>query len=163
MNEFVFKQIGIAHSEHIVAEETPIQPVFSPECAGKIEVFKEFEEGLKDIENFSHIMVFYIFDRCPDRKLLVKPFMDNVERGVFATRHPARPNPFGISILSLKGREGNILNVSNIDILDKSPVIDIKPFVPRFDIPDNISGGWTEAVGDTEAWSRGRRGYRGNK
>ncbi|MEN6475091.1 MAG: tRNA (N6-threonylcarbamoyladenosine(37)-N6)-methyltransferase TrmO [Syntrophaceae bacterium] len=151
--------IGMIYSDHQRPEETPIQPVFARDCPGRVELFPEFAEGLKDIEGFSHLILLYIFDRAAAAPLTITPFMDDVPRGMFATRHPGRPNRIGLSVVRLIGREGTVLSLMDVDILDATPLIDIKPFVPRFDIPDHPCGGWTEAVDPKLAQARGRRGH----
>jgi len=97
---------------------------------------------LQDIEGFSHIILLYWFHRSDGYRLVVKPFMDQVERGLFSIRYPARPNPIGISVVELVRREGNQLHVQGLDVLDGTPLLDIKPFVPRFDHRENTRVGW---------------------
>ncbi len=138
------KQIGIIHSPHKTKDECPIQGIFSPLEKGRIEIFPEYEEGLESIETFSHIMLFYIFDKAGVIKLSRPTFLDDAPHGVFASRHPCRPNSIGISIVKLEKRNKNILEVSGIDILDDSPLIDIKPYIPRFDYFANANNGWAE-------------------
>ena len=157
----VLRSIGVIHSEHRQAEKTPIQPVFARGCPGRVEVFPEFAEGLNDIEGFSHLILLYVFDRAAAAPLLITPFMDDVPRGMFATRHPGRPNPIGLSVVRLVRRDGRVLSIMDVDILDDTPLIDIKPFVPRFDIPDKPLGGWIEEVDPELAQVRGRRGHGG--
>ena len=116
---------------------------------GQIELFPEYEEGLETIETFSHIILFYIFDRAGKIKLSRPTFLDDAPHGIFASRHPSsrhpcRSNRIGISIVKLERRNENILEVSGIDILDNTPLIDIKPYIPRFDYVKNANNGWTE-------------------
>jgi tRNA-Thr(GGU) m(6)t(6)A37 methyltransferase TsaA len=99
--------IGVIRSEHTLAAATPIQPVFAKGCRGRAEIFSEYADGLRDLEGFSHIYLIYVFDRAHTSKLLVRPFLDDQVRGVFATRAPTRPNPIGLSIVELVGIEGN--------------------------------------------------------
>ncbi len=160
MKEFSFKQIGVVHSEHQEAVKTPIQPVFADDCCGSIEIFDEYAEGLKGVDGFSHIMVFYVLDRRSKVELMVKPFMGDEKTGIFSTRHPHRPNPLGISLLKLEKVEGNTLMVSGVDILDGTPVIDIKPYVARFDSREDVKSGWTDQVADKDAEIRGLREYK---
>ena len=141
---FEIEQIGIIHSPYKTKEECPIQGSLKPEVTGKIEIYPEYEEGLETIETFSHIMLFYIFDRAGEIKLSRSTFLDDAPHGVFASRHPCRPNFIGISIVKLEKRNGNTLEVSGIDILDNTPLIDIKPYIPRFDYVKNANNGWTE-------------------
>lgn len=136
------KPIGIIRSPFETKEETPIQGIYSPESKGSIELFLEYEEGLKDIETFSHIFVLYLFDRAGEIKLVRAPFLDDKPHGVFASRHPCRPNSIGLTVVRLTRRVENILEVSGIDVLDKTPLIDIKPYVPGFDCFPEANQGW---------------------
>ena len=140
--EFQVCSVGVIHTGHSTKEETPIQGAFQPDAMGTVEVFPEFEAGLKDIDLFSHIILLYHFDRAGDVELVRKPFLDDTPHGIFATRHPCRPNGLGISIVRLLGQEGNLLKVSGIDVLDGTPLIDIKPYLPRFDSFPEASEGW---------------------
>jgi len=136
-----FKQIGVIHSPYGRLEDVPCQP-YKSKATGEVEVFKEYEEGLKDVEGFSHIIILYQFHKSEGYSLLTKPILDENLRGVFATRHPNRPNPIGISFVKLLERRGNILRVEGIDVLDGTPLIDIKPYIPRFDLKENVRIGW---------------------
>jgi tRNA-Thr(GGU) m(6)t(6)A37 methyltransferase TsaA len=153
--------IGVIRSEHRLAEETPVQPVCARGCRGRAEIKPEYAEGLKDLDGFSHLILIYHLDRAGPPRLTVKPFTDDRERGVFSTRHPQRPNPVGFSVVRLKKIEGTTLYLEDVDILDRTPLLDIKPYVPRFDSVDCSRGGWTEEVDEETARLRGRRGYRG--
>ncbi len=144
--KFEITQIGTIYSPYITKEECPIQGVTKPDGKGKIEIFPEYEEALETIETFSHIMLFYIFDRAGEIKLSRSTFLDDSPHGVFASRHPCRPNGIGISIVRLERKNKNILEVSEIDILDNTPLIDIKPYIPKFDIRDNANNGWVEPI-----------------
>jgi len=161
MNDAVFeiRPIGTIHSEHTVAKNTPIQPVFAKSCAGTVEVFPDYEEGLEDLDEFSHIYLIYRFDQASQHKLKVKPFLQDVERGVFATRAPSRPNQIGMSIVRLIRREGTTLFVEGLDILDGTPLLDIKPYVSRFDCIQTERNGWQEDVSDPDAERLGKRGF----
>ncbi|MBZ2170647.1 tRNA (N6-threonylcarbamoyladenosine(37)-N6)-methyltransferase TrmO [Nitratidesulfovibrio sp. SRB-5] len=132
----------------------PIQPVGAQGVAGSIDVLPEFAEGLADIEGFSHLLVIYHLHECKGFTLRVKPFLDNDEHGVFATRSPRRPNPIGISVLRLTGVTGNRLHVENVDMLDGTPVLDIKPYVPTFDVWDADRTGWFATVADNAVQCR---------
>ncbi len=144
--KYEIKQIGIIHSPYKTKDECPIQGCVKPEGKGQIELFPEYEEGLKDIETFSHIVLLYIFDRAGEIKLTRNTFLDNSSHGIFASRHPCRPNGIGISIVKLEKRIKNILEVSGIDTLNNTPLIDIKPYMPRFDYFDNANNGWAETI-----------------
>ncbi|MFH0921834.1 MAG: tRNA (N6-threonylcarbamoyladenosine(37)-N6)-methyltransferase TrmO [Fibrobacterota bacterium] len=154
------KPIGFIRSEHKRADKTPIQPVFAKGCRGRAEILPEFEKGLTDIEGFSHLCVIYHFHKSQKVKLLVKPFLEDNEHGVFATRAPYRPNPIGFSVVRLLKRKGKILYLEGVDMLDNTPILDIKPFVKRFDYRENTKDGWQENVSDKEALKRGKRGYK---
>ncbi len=156
-----FIPIGVIRSEHRLSAETPIQPVFARGCPGRVELFAQYEAGLQDIEGFSHVILVYYFDKAEPGPLVVKPFLDDAQHGVFATRHPCRPNPIGLSVVRLVRRESATLWVEDVDVLDGTPLLDVKPFVPGFDVPDQATGGWTSNVDDTTRRQRGRRGYRG--
>jgi tRNA (adenine37-N6)-methyltransferase len=138
--------IGIIHSEFKNLENMPIQPTGNNVSEGRLELDYKYIEGLKDLEEFSHIMVIYHFHKAEEVKLTVKPFLDNVTHGVFATRTPVRPNHIGISVLEISKISKNNIFVKNIDVLDGTPILDIKPFVPQFDIPkSDIRIGWLES------------------
>ena len=142
--QYTIKQIGLIYTPYKSKETCPIQGNINPESKGTVEVFPEYSDGLKDIGTFSHIYLFYVFDRAGEIKLVRSTFLDDTEHGVFASRHPCRPNGIGISIVKLIKHNNNILEVSGIDILDNTPLIDIKPYIPRFDIFQEASNGWTE-------------------
>lgn len=140
-----YKQIGIIHSPFKKIEGMPIQPKAAKNVKGRVEVFKEYEPGLEGIEDFSYIMLLYSFHLIGKAELKVKPYMGSSLKGVFATRAPARPNPIGISVVKLTKREGNILFIENVDIVDSTPLLDIKPYVPEFDsYMDEVKIGWLE-------------------
>lgn len=135
------KPIGIIHSPFKNKKETPIQP-FKSKAIGKVEVYKKYEKGLRDIEGFSHLILVYRFHKSRGFKLLVKPFLDNELRGLFATRAPRRPNQIGISVVRLLNIKNNILTVRGIDALDNTPLLDIKPYVPEFAAKTRVKVGW---------------------
>ena len=142
MNRIQYKPIGIIHSPFKEAKGTPIQPTASVDNKGTVEIFPEYIEGLKDLENFSHIFLIYHFHLSKKTSLKVKPFMDNIERGIFAIRAPSRPNSIGISIVRLTKIEDNILYINDVDIIDGTPLLDIKPYIPEFDIRKVTKNGW---------------------
>lgn len=135
------KPIGIIRSPYKSKENIPCQ-AYKSEKIGEIEVFKKYEGGLKDIERFSHIIIVYYFHLSEDYSLHVKPFLDTELRGVFATRHPRRPNRIGISTVKLLERKGNILKIKGMDVVDGTPLLDIKPYVPKFDERKDVKIGW---------------------
>ena len=142
--EIRYQPIGVIHSPFTTIEGMPIQPTGAAGIRGAVEVFPEFAEGLKDLAGFSHIILLYYFHRVQGVKLVVTPFMDSQPRGVFATRAPKRPNPIGLSVVKLLRIEQNVLHIENVDILDGTPLLDIKPHVPEFDQPRVDRVGWLE-------------------
>jgi tRNA-Thr(GGU) m(6)t(6)A37 methyltransferase TsaA len=141
---FRFRQIGVIYTPFAETKGMPIQGHLAPGVEGTVEVFPEFAEGLRDIEGFSHIFLVYFFHKSEGPRLLAKPFLDDAEHGIFAIRAPRRPNPIGFTSVRLVGREGNILHVSGVDMLDGTPLLDIKPYVPEFDRFDDAGRGWLE-------------------
>jgi tRNA-Thr(GGU) m(6)t(6)A37 methyltransferase TsaA len=139
-----YQQIGIIHSPFHEAEGTPIQPPGAIGVQGTIEIFPAFVPGLQDLDGFSHVIALYHFHQSVGFTLLVTPFMDSVQRGLFATRAPRRPNPIGLSIVRLNKIENQTLFIENVDILDGTPLLDIKPYVPAFDHNEAIRIGWLE-------------------
>ena len=154
-----FLPIGIIRSEHTSTDATPIQPIYARNCLGQAVIFPEFADGLTDIEGFSHIYLIYCLHRADPPRLRVKPFLQNAEHGIFATRAPCRPNPIGLSLVSLVRREGRVLHLAGVDMLDGTPLLDLKPYTPRYDTVENPRGGWTDEVDDQTARIRGLRGY----
>jgi tRNA-Thr(GGU) m(6)t(6)A37 methyltransferase TsaA len=144
MDEIKYKPIGIVHSPFKEPKGTPIQPSGAEGIGGTVEVFREYAEGLRDLEGFSHIILIYHFHLAKKPSLRVKPFLDDEARGIFAMRGPSRPNPIGISTVRLLRIEGNTLHIQDVDIVDKTPLLDIKPYVPEFDIREVESIGWLE-------------------
>lgn len=139
----IIEPIGIIHTPFKKKEDCPIQPSYASGATGRVEVFEEFAPGLKDIEGFSHIYLIYHFDRAGEVVLVRPTFLDDEPHGIFASRHPCRPSGIGISIVRLKKREDNVLTVEGIDVLEGTPLLDIKPYLPKFDSIENASEGWT--------------------
>ncbi|MEN6483119.1 MAG: tRNA (N6-threonylcarbamoyladenosine(37)-N6)-methyltransferase TrmO [Anaerolineaceae bacterium] len=139
----LLEPIGIIHSPFTDSKDTPIQPIRST-TAGWIEIFPQFTAGLQDIEAFSHLYLIYHLHQQQEVRLLVTPFLDDQEHGVFATRHPARPNHIGMSLVRLTGRSENRLEIYGVDVFDGTPLLDIKPFVTDFDLRENVRMGWYE-------------------
>ena len=144
MNEIKYKPIGVIHSPFKEPRGTPIQPAGAKDTKGIVEIFPEYAEGLKDIEGFSHIILLYHFHLSKGSTLIAKPFMDNQTHGVFAMRGPSRPNPIGISVVRLAKVEGKMLHIRDVDIVDGTPLLDVKPYVPEFDIREVEGIGWLE-------------------
>jgi tRNA (adenine37-N6)-methyltransferase len=141
---FSVRPIGIIHSPFKEKEGMPIQPGSDQGQRGQVVLDREFVPGLQDLEGFSHLILVYYFHQAKSPQLLVKPFLDDVKHGLFATRAPSRPNPIGISVVRLLGIHKNILEIENLDILDGTPLLDIKPYVPDFDRPGEVRIGWLE-------------------
>ncbi len=152
------KPIGIIHTPFTETSGTPIQPVLADGAEGRVEVYPAFEPGLKDLEGFERIWLLYWFDRASAARLRVVPFLDDVERGVFAVRAPCRPNPIGLSPVRLLGVSGGVLHVADVDMLDGTPLLDIKPYAPRFDVFEVTRSGWLDAVDSDRRTADGRFG-----
>jgi len=146
MMKFEFKPVGFIRTQYREPEETPIQPFYAMDGTGKAEILLEYIPGLKDLEGFSHIILVYVFDRNRkgEYKLHVKPFMDEEMRGVFSTRAPKRPNNIGLSVVKVEKIMNNAIFFSGADMLDNTPLLDIKPFVPEFDSGEAFRTGWLE-------------------
>ena len=155
-----YRPIGVVRSPHTQKKDTPIQPVFAKGVPGRVEILPEYEEGLRDIEGFSHIYLLYAFDRADGSRLSVVPYLGDTERGVFATRAPCRPNALGMSLVRLVRREGTVLEIEDVDVLDGTPLLDIKPYIGRYDSRDDVRSGWQEDVDDDTARELGRRGFK---
>jgi len=144
-----FAPIGIIHSPFMESEGMPIQPAGAVGVKGTVEVFEDFHTGLKDLDGFSHIILLYHFHRSHGFNLHVVPFMDSEPRGLFATRAPKRPNPIGLSVVQLDKIEEGVLHIQAVDILDGTPLLDIKPYVPEFDAQVKAQTGWLGKAGKT--------------
>jgi tRNA-Thr(GGU) m(6)t(6)A37 methyltransferase TsaA len=154
MSGISYEPIGIIHTGFKEQTVTPIQGVFSPESIGEVEVFPQYTEGLKDIAGFSYIILLYHFHLSTGYSLLKRPFLDNEEKGIFSIRHYDRPNSIGISVVGLEKVEGNRLTVSGVDIVDGTPLLDIKPYIPDFDIRQPEKKGWYENAPNMEEYQR---------
>jgi tRNA-Thr(GGU) m(6)t(6)A37 methyltransferase TsaA len=146
MNTIKFKSIGTIHSPFKDLEGMPIQPIGARGIKGEININPEYNGGLKDLEGFSHIILIYHLHLSKGHLLEVKPFLDTEKRGIFATRAPKRPNPIGLSVVKLEKIEENTIHIFNVDIVDGTPLLDIKPYIPHFDKhpDDDITIGWFE-------------------
>jgi tRNA-Thr(GGU) m(6)t(6)A37 methyltransferase TsaA len=144
MQEIRYRPIGTIRTPFSSPEGVPIQPAAAKGVVGRAELDPGLADGLKDLEGFSHVILIYHFDRARPAALRAKPYMDSVERGVFATRSPSRPNAIGISVVRLLAIEKNVLFVENVDIVDCTPLLDIKPYVPQFDGADDVRIGWLQ-------------------
>jgi tRNA-Thr(GGU) m(6)t(6)A37 methyltransferase TsaA len=134
--------IGVIHSPFSRKDDTPVQGAFASDAEGTVVVYESYAEGLKDVESFSHLILLYLFDRAGEVRLVRPTFLDDEAHGVFASRHPCRPNGIGLTVVRLLGRSGNRLQVAGLDVLDQTPLLVIKPYVPRFDCRPEASEGW---------------------
>ncbi|MBU2489441.1 MAG: tRNA (N6-threonylcarbamoyladenosine(37)-N6)-methyltransferase TrmO [Proteobacteria bacterium] len=142
--EVVYRPIGIIESPFTEPAGMPIQPTGEGAARGRAVLDLEYAPGLADLSGFSHVILLYHFHRSPGPRLTVVPFLDDTPRGVFATRAPARPNPLGLSVVRLVSVTGNVLELDGVDILDGTPLLDVKPYVPAFDSRPDAACGWLE-------------------
>ncbi|MGD8603050.1 MAG: tRNA (N6-threonylcarbamoyladenosine(37)-N6)-methyltransferase TrmO [Anaerolineales bacterium] len=147
-----FTPIGVMHTPFHNREGMPIQPTGRSSAPGRAEIFPPFQAGLADLDGFSHIILIYYLHRVEGWKPRVIPFLDKVERGLFSTRAPTRPNPIGLSIVGLERVESGMLYLTHVDMLNQTPLLDIKPYLPEFDQPHGpIRIGWAaKAAGEVE-------------
>lgn len=143
-NQISIQPIGIIHTPFNTIKDMPIQPLAAEGVKGFIELFPEYAEGLTDLEEFSHITLLYHFHKINNYDLLVKPFMDTKKHGIFATKSPKRPNAIGLSTVKLLGIENNVIHIEMVDMLNGTPLIDIKPFFAKFDNRTNTKSGWLD-------------------
>ena len=147
------KPIGFIRTPFTRPEGMPIQSATAAGARGRVELLPQFAEGLKDLDGFSHIILLYFFHRSAKAPLTVIPFLDSRPRGLFATRAPSRPNPIGLSVVELVAVDKNVLQVDHVDMFDGTPLLDIKPYVPRFDCWEAQRVGWLEGVAErTDDW-----------
>ncbi len=144
MEEIVYKPIGVIYTPHKKPEGTPIQPSVATEFSGVVEVFDEYVEGLRDLDGFTYAFLIFHFHLSKKAKLSVVPYMSDKERGVFATRAPSRPNPIGLSIVKIKEIKDDKMYISDVDILNETPLLDIKPYALKFDVRNPEKTGWLE-------------------
>ena len=140
-----YKPIGTIHSPFKAPHDSPIQSSCAGDIQGIVDIFPKYVEGLADLEGFSHIILIYHFHLSRKFSLKVKPYLDNQLRGLFATRAPARPNPIGVSVVRLIKVEREKLYIQDVDIIDGTPLLDIKPYVPEFDMREKERIGWLES------------------
>jgi tRNA-Thr(GGU) m(6)t(6)A37 methyltransferase TsaA len=138
------KPIGIIHTPYKDRKGMPIQGKFEKDVEGQIEIFPEYIQGLKDVEEFSHLILIYYFDRVQEEKLIGKPFLEDESHGIFAIRSPTRPNRIGLSIVKLKKVKDNRIIFTEVDVLDKTPLLDIKPYISHFDSREGVKNGWLD-------------------
>lgn len=141
----IIKPIGIIHTPFHTPEDMPIQPGGAGDTTGTVTVDEQYLEGLADLDGFSHVYLLYFFHKAKRVAMTVTPFMDTSPRGVFATRSPLRPNHIGLSIVRLAAIAGNIVTVQGIDVLDGTPLLDVKPYIAAFDAVRQSRSGWMKA------------------
>jgi len=142
---FTFEPIGTIHTPFENPEGMPIQPA-GADATGTVELAETYVDGLADLDGFSHCILLYHFHESPgDSSLRVEPFLDDAERGLFATRAPRRPNGIGLSVVAIESVDGTTIEVRGIDVVDGTPLLDVKPFVPAFDVPEDVETGWMDA------------------
>lgn len=141
--DFIMHPIGVIHSPFLEKDQVPIQASRS-QAIGLVEVYPDFVDGLQDIEGFSHIILLYAFHRSSGFSLRIKPFLDDQEHGLFTTRYPYRPNPIGLSVVRLRSRQESALTIEGVDVLDGTPLLDIKPYLQDFDVRADVRTGWYE-------------------
>ncbi|UCC11725.1 MAG: tRNA (N6-threonylcarbamoyladenosine(37)-N6)-methyltransferase TrmO [candidate division WOR-3 bacterium] len=151
MKAIIYRPIGVIHTSFKDTAGVPIQPRAAKGIKGSIEILPEYAEGLQDLDGFSHIILLYHLHLHKGYSLKVIPFLDNTVRGLFATRAPKRPNPIGFSVVRLIEIKGNVLHIEEIDVVDGTPLLDIKPYVPEFDKRNKFKIGWlTDRVTDAK-------------
>jgi tRNA-Thr(GGU) m(6)t(6)A37 methyltransferase TsaA len=142
--EIKLKPIGIIRTPYKDAEKVPIQGRFEKSARGRIKLFPKYKPGLKDIEGFSHLILIYYFHKAGREKLIAKPFLEDEFHGIFAIRSPMRPNHIGISVVKLEKVRNNVITFSEVDMLDGTPLLDIKPFISHYDSRKNVKNGWID-------------------
>jgi len=142
--EIKLKPIGVIYTPYKELKGMPIQGKFKKGIRGTIRLFPKYRTGLKDIEGFSHLILLYYFDRSKKEELIAKPFLEDKEHGIFAIRSPHRPNHIGLSIIKLEEIKDNTIIFSEVDILNNTPLLDIKPYVKYFDSRHEVKSGWIE-------------------
>jgi tRNA-Thr(GGU) m(6)t(6)A37 methyltransferase TsaA len=144
--QYTVRPIGVVRTPFQEAKGTPIQPVMAKDSEGTVEIDPRYEAGLKDIDGFDRIYLLTYFDRAREPSLTVTPYMDDRPHGLFSTRAPSRPNPIGLSCVRLLSVDGCRLHIAEVDMLDRTPVLDIKPYSPRFDVYPAERSGWLDAT-----------------
>ena len=142
MKGYDFKPVGVIKTAFKQKAGTPIQGSLHPKTKGEVKIYKKYAKGLLDLDGFSHVILLYVFHKSKGYSLKQKPFLDDKEHGVFAIRSPKRPNPIGLTVVRLEKIEDNILTVYGVDMLDGTPILDIKPYIPDFDPSKKFRIGW---------------------
>ncbi len=144
MDQIVMHPIGVIHSPYKESKDIPIQGIFKREAQAWIELRDEYAKGLKDLDEFSHAIIIYYFHKSTEEKIQGRPFLEQNIHGIFAIRSPNRPNHIGFSVVKIKDIKENKLFFTEVDILDGTPLLDIKPYVKHFDCRDNVISGWLD-------------------
>jgi tRNA-Thr(GGU) m(6)t(6)A37 methyltransferase TsaA len=144
MKQVIMRPIGVIHSPYQETRNMPIQGTFDNGVEAWLELKKEYAAGLKDLDGFSHAIIIYYFHRSPREETTGRPFLEEQRHGIFAIRSPHRPNHIGLSVIKIKRIEGNRLYFTEVDVLDGTPLLDIKPYVSYFDRRENVISGWLE-------------------
>ena len=144
MNQIIIYPIGIIHSPYKKSMDIPIQGTFKREVEAYVELKDKYVRGLKDLHKFSHAIIIYYFHKSHKEEIEGKPFLEKDKHGIFAIRSPHRPNHIGFSIVKIKSIKANKLFFTEVDVLDGTPVVDIKPYVKYFDHRDNVISGWLD-------------------
>lgn len=163
MNHITYRTIGSIRTPFKKQAGMPIQPSGAKGVRGTIKIKKDYIGGLKDLEGFSHLVLIYHFHLSKEYDLMVTPFLDDQPRGVFATRAPRRPNSIGLSIVKLNAVKGDILEIENVDIVDGTPLLDIKPYVPEFDAQTEVKTGWLAEVDEQVKQAKSDNRFNSNK
>jgi tRNA-Thr(GGU) m(6)t(6)A37 methyltransferase TsaA len=156
LNPIQLEPIGVIETPFHAAAGTPIQPSRASGARGVVRIDERFREGLRDLEGFERIWLVYWFHEAPGPRLRVTPFLDSREHGVFATRAPSRPNPIGFSAVRLIGIHEGVLEVADVDVIDGTPLVDVKPYVPEFDCYPGSKSGWLEESASQRRTADGR-------
>lgn len=144
MNDFQIESIGVIHTPYKTSGNVPIQGIFKNDVEGYIELEAKFTAGLKDLDKFSHAILIYYFNHSTETFLTGKPFLEDIDHGIFAIRGPNRPNHIGFSIVKIKRIKNNRVYFTEVDMLDETPLLDIKPYVSYFDARDDVKCGWID-------------------
>ena len=144
MNEIVIQPVGVIHSPYKESADIPIQGIFRTDAEAWVELKEKYAEGLKDLDGFSHAIILYFFHKSQREEIQGQPFLEQNKHGIFAIRSPHRPNHIGLSIVKIKKIEANRMYFTEVDMLDATPVLDIKPYVKYFDSRDNVKCGWLD-------------------
>jgi tRNA-Thr(GGU) m(6)t(6)A37 methyltransferase TsaA len=156
VSQITYEPIGVIHSPFKKQADTPIHGVYAPESRGEVEVFPQYADGLNNIAGFSHLILIYHFHLAKGYSLLTEPFLDNGSKGIFSIRHFKRPNSIGLSVVRLYSVRRNILEIGEVDVVDGTPLLDIKPYMPDFDHRLNVRTGWYEQASNRSQYEKNK-------